>query len=295
MVKRRRNPDRRPRGQRKKQAPQVAQRTPKPASKSTPPSHRHPKPIWVFACGTYRSASTTQYQITRDIVETTGNGVGIGYHQEKKLRDFDVEGQQKGHKFIVCKVFMFLPETSPYGAAFLREQRLRAVCTVRDPRDIITSMRERHKRHMEDPNHQKVAFDFDHRVTHDFPQWLGQLTQWIDLGEHITYCSRYEVFTEDLYSEVVHIAAHLGIPLNERLARSIAARYEKDAIMTAKRDARARGKKEDPWLPSVPGILFGQPGSHEFHLSKEERELVEVYNGGFMKRFGYLEEVSGKG
>ena len=36
------------------------------------------KPTWVFVAGPYRSGSTTQYQMTRNIVEETGNGLGVG-------------------------------------------------------------------------------------------------------------------------------------------------------------------------------------------------------------------------
>ena len=44
---------------------------------------------WVFVAGIYRSGSTTQYEMVRDIVTQTGNGIGIGYHTENKLTEYD--------------------------------------------------------------------------------------------------------------------------------------------------------------------------------------------------------------
>ena len=102
------------------------------------------KPTWVFVAGPYRSGSTTQYRIVEDIIDETNNGKGIGYHTEKKLKEFDVEGNKP---FVVCKVFEFLPESfrgeESYGKTLHDEGRVMSVVSVRDPRDIIVSMRKR--------------------------------------------------------------------------------------------------------------------------------------------------------
>jgi len=47
------------------------------------------KPTWIFVAGPYRSGSTTQYEMARDIVEKTNTGIGIGYHNERRLKEFD--------------------------------------------------------------------------------------------------------------------------------------------------------------------------------------------------------------
>jgi hypothetical protein len=247
------------------------------------------KPVWVFVCGVYRSASTTQYLMTRDIVESTGNGVGIGYHQEQRLKKHDTPSP---HRYIVCKVFEFLPEgfrhRTSVGQTIYRERRLKALATIRDPRDIITSMRERHRRQMEDPKHQRRPFDFEHRVEVEFPVWLKQLTKWIDMGPSVTMFSRYEVFTANLTHEVQRIADHLRINMDRGAARKIAGKYTLKAIMDHKKKHRREGKREDPHLPSIPGPLFGKTGAHQEHLSQEEKALVEKVCRGFMRRFGYL-------
>lgn len=252
------------------------------------------KPVWIWSCGTYRTASTTHYMMTRDIVQMTGNGKGIGYHQESKLKDYDVPRREK---FIVCKVFEYIPAGfqgrkekvgRSVGQTIYREHRMKAFATIRDPRDIITSMRERHRRQMEDPAHQRKPFDFQHRVEIDFPLWLGQLDRWINLGPTICMVSRYEVFTADLLTEVKRIADHLDINLPHEKAREIAAKHTLEAIVAHKKSQRAKGIREDPFLPSIPGPLFGMTGAYKDHLTRAEEQEVIKHNRKWMEKYGYL-------
>lgn len=235
------------------------------------------KPTWVFNCGIYRSASTTQYQITRDIVEAVDRGRGIGYHSRKKLQANDVPNDGK---YIVCKAFVFLPSVCRMTSGFLDENRLKAVCSIRDPRDVIASMKVRHNRHFADP------FPTRHRITVDLPQWLRDLQQWVDLGS-VCYVSRYEDFTRDLRREVDSIAKFLGVDLPGDKADEIANGYTVSAIQERK-DKRDRNEREDQHLPNIPDILFGKPGAHREQLSNVEVRWIEEYNRGFMERWGYL-------
>ena len=252
------------------------------------------KPIWIWSCGTYRTASTTHYMMTRDIVKLTKNGKGIGYHREDKLKEFDIPSK---HKFIVCKVFEFLPSGfkgrkdhvgKSIGQTIYRDGRAKAFATIRDPRDIICSMRERHRRQMEDPAHQRKPFDFQHRVEIDFPIWLGQLNKWIELGPTITMVSRYERWTNNLLEETYRIAEHLEIELTREQARGIAANHTPKRIVERKKAKRRAKEREDPWLPSVPGILFGTSGAHKEHLTKKEEDMLIKANRKWMKKYGYL-------
>jgi len=247
------------------------------------------KPTWVFSCGTYRTASTTHYTMARDIVGVTGSGIGIGYHQEKKLKKFDVSSD---HRYVVCKVFEFLPGGfrggRSYGETIYRERRLKALATIRDPRDIIVSMRERHRRQMEDPKHQRKPFDFEYRVQTEFPVWLSSLHKWINLGPSTCLLSRYETWTAGLLKEVYKIAGHLEIELTREQARKIAADHTLKSIVDRKKAKRRAGEREDPWLPSIPGPLFGTSGAHEHHLSKKEERLLIEANRAWMRRYGYL-------
>lgn len=247
---------------------------------------------WVFVAGTYRTASTTQYQITRDIVEETHNGIGIGHHQESKLAQVDGGNA----RYVVCKVFEFLPDgfrgKPSLGKCFLDEGRLKAVCTIRDPRDIIVSMRKRSvdlgKDIVWEGNSCGNQWSFVQTACRDFPKWLGDLEKWANLGTDITLVSRFEEFTRNLYREVMRIAEHLDIDIADKQAKDIASRYTISAMAQRKRTAKAEGVSEDPWLPSVPTVVFGSSGLYNTWLSYRERELVEKHNGDFMRRFGYL-------
>jgi len=247
------------------------------------------KPRWAFVCGTYRTASTTQYLMARDIVEQTNSGIGIGYHTEQRLEDFDKK-TRKGH-IVVCKVFKFLPQYSSWGELFLSEKRLKALCTIRDPRDIIVSMKARAMARND------ASFNLNQTVTENFPIWLGQLEQWIDLGGDITLTTKYEDFIVNLYKEAKRIAEFLNIPAEDDLLKTIAKNYTVQAQIKAKADYReavkqAKEKGEDPpredsWLPSIPSIKFGSSGQWHTWLSTGEITLVNETCKKFMERFGY--------
>ena len=250
---------------------------------------RMSSPRWAFIAGSYRTASTTQYEITRDIVEGTRSGIGIGYHTESRLKERD-EDTRKGY-IVVCKVFKFLPQHSPFGKQFLEENRLKALCTIRDPRDIIVSMKARSEAT------RNMDFDFKQTVTENFPIWLGQLEQWIDLGPEITMVTKYEDMIVNLYKEAKRIAEHLGISADDDLLKTIAKNHTIQAMVKAKKEyrskaqkAKARGEeppREDPWLPSIPAIKFGTSGQWRTWLSTGEITLVNETCAKFMERFGY--------
>lgn len=244
------------------------------------------RPTWIFCAGTYRSASTTQYRIACDVVESTGNGTGCGYHTEPKLKEYDA----KQVKYVVCKVFKCLPLDGfrghpSYATTIHQERRLKALITVRNPLDIITSMMERHRRQMENKKDNEVPFDFHHRVTVDFPEWLGDLDRWASLGAFI---SRYEEFTQNLTGEVWRIADFLDISVSGERVDIISSRHTVDGIKAHKAQCKSEGRREDPHLPAIPGILFGTPGNWLDHLTPAQVDLMLEYNGNWMKRWDYL-------
>jgi len=242
-------------------------------------------PTWVFVAGTYRTASTTQYLIARDIVEETKSGLGVGYHTERKLEEFDAK---ESGKFVVCKVFIYLPEKSPFGKRFLKENRIKALCTIRDPRDIIVSMKTRAEGRK--PSGKKDVWNFQKTATENFPIWLKQLEQWIDLGPEIALVSRFEEFTANLFGEVKRIAEHLGIDIPKALAHDIAKRYTISAQQKAKKVYFEKKKedeklREDKWLPSIPGVKFGTAGTWHTWLGTSEAKMVVEANRAFFERF----------
>jgi len=279
-----------------------------------------PKPVWVFVAGPYRTGSTTHYEMTRDVVQMTGSGIAIGYHNERRLRSFDaldlgdleaVKATYAEHKiecpfteppkfsrqvpYVVCKVFEYLPDGfrdgPSHGQLIHRQKRLRVIVSVRDPRDIITSMKRREEQRC-DAGKNGAGFNFEEVATEKFPIWLGAAQHWADLGPDVALVSKFEDFTRDLEGEVRRIAAHLGIKIDDIAAQYIAASYQVDAIRKRKDDFWQKRRKdpdvnEDPALPSIPALLFASSGQWQRELSKEEAEMVYAANKGFFERFGY--------
>jgi len=242
------------------------------------------KPTWVFVVGTYRTGSTTQYRIAEEIVQSTCNGIGIGYHTEDRLVENDAREDLPGKGYIVCKVFVYLPETSPHGERFLEEGRVKVLGTTRDPRDIFVSMRERRVRDGQDAGE---AF-YTETVRKGFRHWLSQFDQWAQIrGAHI---SRFDVMTRDLPGEVRGIARYLDIPLTEEEIQEIASHYTKEAIRAAKQkiiEAGVHAPPEHPVLPSIPSIVFGTTGQWEEYLEPQDAEEIVNISSTYMKHWGY--------
>lgn len=278
-------------------------------------------PTWVFEAGTYRTGSTTHYEMTRDVVEAANAGYAIGYHNERRLREFDDLGLSdleaikeicahheiecpfdeppifsRSPHYIVCKVFEYLPggfrKEASHGQILHRQERIKAVMSIRDPRDIITSMRKREEQRSDDGRKDGEGFNFEYTATVQLPIWLGAVQKWADLGLDITLVSKFEDFTTNLYREVRRIAAHLDIELDNDTAKSIARKYTPDALRKRKGDYwKKRGDdpdlREDAALPSIPALLFASSGQWRDELSEEEAEMVYQANRGFFERFGY--------
>ena len=232
------------------------------------------KPLWVFVSGIYRSGSTTQYEMVRDIVEKMGLGVGIGYHTEEKLKEYDNSENQ----IIVCKVFepLFIgfQEKPSYAQKFFEEGRVKAFATIRDPRDVITSMKKRAEgRTKED----KDAWSFEETAKVNFPVWFKRLDDWLEWGALET---RYEDMILNLFAECKRIANHLDIVVDDDTLKSIAKNYTVAAIQ--KRKQQGKGK-----LPSRPGIVFGTSGTNKTWLSGPERRMVENSVDWFIEKYNY--------
>jgi len=235
------------------------------------------KATWVFVAGTYRSASTTQYLIARDIVAASGSGCGIGYYSCNKVGLFDNKT-----KFIVCKAFKPLWSRGCASRLF-NEDRVKVLVTIRDPRDIATSMKFRQgggdKARVPTPWFVRMA-------TEKLPRWLDDLEMWVDMG-CITRVSRFDAMINHLRGEVKGICNHIGIGLDEDMQHVIAVRYGKTAMTERRELAIQTGKRQDEWLQAIPPIIFGSSGAYKSCLSDEERTLVEESTAKFMDRFGY--------
>lgn len=224
--------------------------------------------------GIYRSGSTTQYEMCRDIVQETNNGIGIGYHTEKKLKEYDGK-----HKMIVCKVFEPLfkgfRDKPSYAKKFFDDNRVLAIATMRDPRDVMTSMKKRSEGRNKNGNN--TEWDFEEVAKENFPIWFKRLDDWYEWGAMQT---RYEDMILNLFKECKRIANHLNIDTDDNLLKSIAKLYTISSI-------QERNQKDKGMLPSRPGIVFGTSGTNKTWLSAPERKMVEKSVGWFIEKYGY--------
>lgn len=234
-------------------------------------------PLWLFVAGIYRSGSTTQYEMTRDIVEKTNVGIGIGYHTESKLKEFDASN----NRIVVCKVFEPLFDgfqgKPSYAKKIFDENRASAIVTIRDPRDIITSMKKREEGRNKKGNSE--PWSFKKTALENFPVWLKRLDSWIEHGAMVT---RYEDMITDLHGECKRIASHVGIEADDKLLKSIANNYSISSI-------NKRKQKDKGMLPSRPAIVFGTSGTNKTWLTDNERAMIESQEsaGRFMEKYGY--------
>ena len=238
-------------------------------------------PTWIFIVGPYRTASTTEYQIVRDLVEETDSGKGVGYYDQAgwKVQNFD---DPEHGEMIVCKNFEYLPDLDPNVRAFFTEHRLKACATIRNPLDIATSMKLNAKKLGND------NWSFEKTVTEFFPLWLGNFEQWVNnLHPDRIIVLRFEWFIEHLYEATESLAEFLNIEKDDKLVKRIAVKYNKKSIMHRKDKAHKKGEKEDEWLPSIPPIVTGRSGAYREHLTPGEIELVKDANGAFMRRWNY--------
>ena len=241
------------------------------------------KSRWVFVVGMYRTGSTTQYRMAEEIVQSTENGVGIGYHTENRLVAFDEgEAPQMGKQIVVCKVFIYLPETSPKGAEFLRDHRIMAIGSVRDPRDVFISMRERRRTSGQDVEQEY----YDQTVHVDFPKWFAQFNQWVkSVPAHV---SRFEDFTTNPLPEVKKLANFLRIPLSQQDAVTIASKYTTSALKAEQaRNKQDKPEREHPMLPSIPGIVFGTTGHWRNFLTEKQGQEIYQETKTYMDTWGF--------
>lgn len=239
------------------------------------------KPVWVFVVGSYRTGSTTQFMLADELVQRSRTGKGIGYHTEDRLEEHD---RTASPGYIVCKVFKYLPETSAHGARFLKEGRVRAIGTCRDPRDIMVSMNTRAKKQND------ASWNFQEVVVNQLPVWLRQFNQWADLGPELSMITKFEDMTLNLFREVARISRFLGIEISRAEMGQIAKSHTVMSLNRRKSKyfaTRNDGDREHPTLPSIPSVEFGSSGHWRTWLSTAEIRLIEKHAAFYMDRWGY--------
>ncbi len=90
--------------------------------------------MWVFCGGTFRSASTLQFQITTRLVKDAGLGQQIGWIDAYRFGETGQRyGEERGYKVVKVHVC-----TELIQAEFLRHNAL-GIYSFRDIRDVFSS------------------------------------------------------------------------------------------------------------------------------------------------------------
>lgn len=150
--------------------------------------------IIIHCAGMKRSGSTLQFNLVKDIVSRTGNGVGLSTFEARKGTVY------KEHKYNVVK-----------GHPFKKYDCLPFV-SIRHPLDCIVSVMD----------YQSCSF---WKAFEQIAQSIEQVDEWLDNYNY--YLMKYEeLFSGShsvrIFAQVYSIASYLGIEIDVKMAVQIA-------------------------------------------------------------------------
>jgi len=234
--------------------------------------------MWIFCCGMQRSGSTLQFQITARLVEEAGLGKRVEWvkaeHFSKLRKQHAVDQNWKVLKTHACSEKM---------AKEFDRQNAKGIYCYRDLRDAYVSCMRKHELTFEQL--WETAF---------IETCLRQFHKWTALPGVLV--SKYEMMMIDVPGEVQHIAAHLGISIDNEKCQQIASEYnlerQKERIEDAKKEGklkRAYGKAFfDPHTQlHANHIHSGEAGGWKSALSEEQIGKIEALAGDWLVAHGY--------
>ena len=187
----------------------------------------------VICCGMKRSGSTLQYQLAVSILERTGKGSGLGDLRNvncQELHQANTTGEIQVLKVHKISHLKGIEKAFEEGYAV-------GLYVYRDLRDVAVSLM----------NLRNLSFDKLMR-RREIPDNLRAFEQFTALPN--MHISRYEYMVNNLSTEVVKIASHLGIELSEQEAELIAQEYsltqQKARIESWKKEAGSQNKERNP-------------------------------------------------
>jgi len=220
--------------------------------------------MWIFCCGMMRSGSTVQYQITKDIVETSGTGYGLGWIE---VHDFPeaYASQPYEEQRLVVKTHAF---TEKIGEVIASGEG-RAIYVHRDIRDVTVSLMHKRKKSFW---YILLATPFMEMVLENHKDWTSQPGILV---------SKYEEMIADLKQEVLRIANYLEIPLKETEAEQIASKHALERQIAKVKQLETSERQSGNMLDSE--LLFhrnhihsGQVGQWVNSLTTSQVRLLET-------------------
>jgi len=228
--------------------------------------------MWIFCGGMYRSASTLQYQIIAEILESRGLGTRIGWAKPEHFPQVKKEHEQyKGYKIFKCHEF------TPAITREFKEGNALGLYIYRDVRDVIVSFM------------QKKGFSFQRVMQgkriesciRNYNSWTRQTG---------VYISRYEEVVMDMEREVTEIAAFFKIPLELdeiiKIAEKLSLSHQRERIERIKKEKSYMdlgSKKIDPFtLLHTDHISDARVNKWREYLTPQQaRHIYELYQPWF--------------
>lgn len=217
---------------------------------------------FVVCCGMQRSGSSLQYNVVKEIVQTTPNNVMLGW---TIWQDFAKEyNKYKNHDGIVVMkthpaLHIFYPKMHDL---FFGDSNLKFIYSYRHILDVVASL---------------LRFGSDKEVT--FSSSLAWIIQthnaWLQIPRSKMFVGRYEEFYNNIGKLVEDIATFLNIPLTEQQIDTIT----KSNVLssTKKKIEKNRGeskfdKQTTYWKQHITneGLIY----SYEQTLSADEISML---------------------
>jgi hypothetical protein len=167
--------------------------------------------MWVFSAGMPRSGSTLQFQITAELIESSGLGHRLAYARTAEFPSIRNEhsGAAEHLVFKTHHCSREIEEEFHRGHA-------KAVYTFRDLRDVYAS-----RMRMREASFREVWKEgFLDKCLRDDAWWRSLCP---------VYITRYEDMIADLPAEVARLATFFGINLDESRCSEIADKYSFDS------------------------------------------------------------------
>lgn len=161
----------------------------------------------IFCCGMIRSASTVQYQLVADIVESLGVGRRLGFYDKDNFNELMKQAHDDQVMYVV-KCHWFYQE----AGELIRNRKAKAIYIHRDVRDVVVSM----------TNHINRGF-YRLIVGGLVKDIVSSHCSWIGTGNILV--SRYEEMLSDRENEARKIAQYLGLNLGQDSVKMIAEKY----------------------------------------------------------------------
>lgn len=235
--------------------------------------------MWVFCCGMFRSGSTLQYNITRELVENYTNGTILGIDNGTQLPDIS-EMHRWLTSYAVLKIHIHRKEIDTVIA---NGNAVKGIYIYRDVRDVVVSWMNMRNQSFEDI---------------DGPSFAAICVANYEAWTHLPHVlvSRYEdMMAGNLLEEVNRIARFLNIDITPQQANAIAQKntLEQQKDYLNKFDFAHQGVHFD-WTTYDPKTLMhknhvqsSQSGRWQEKLTSAQTHLIEDQVGDWLQAHGY--------